>query len=461
MVMMTHSPQGSRLNPQNTIELSQGMSIQTAIDTADAHGGNWTIILYPGADYDEGDLTPSGAANITIRGMGEDRVTIAPTVAPTTAVIVSGGTLTLEKIRVVAPDATRPVLTVTGGNFLATRSHLVGVAGGDSINIAGGVAYFYFVIFVGNLRLMTNPTNTRFITSRIESGDFITQDAVAHTIEMIRVDFESNDLVSNATGACAYDIQDCNDIGNLTDASLAGNGRISRCDVTGVFTKTGTTNWIIDNCEVYSISNTNAVGGIIMWWGTTFNIIRAIGSIVWWMDVNTLKVLPCTTITDTIIQWAVAAAGAGDTVVIHPGTYEEAVVLAAGINLKGLDKESCIINIDHAVLITMAAGCSVSGLTLDVTCDATGSGTGIELNDAACTIEDVNIVLHRPAAGAYATGILESTGATARAIHIRNVRCTMSDNTNERGIAIEQAGRLWLGDRGEWGSCYCQHYLLT
>jgi len=142
------------------------------------------------------------------------------------------------------------------------------------------------------------------------------------------------------------------------------------------------------------------------------------------------------------------------TVEIWPGVYTEALTLADHINLVGIDKDACIINIDHATLVTMAEGCRISNLTLDVTSDATASGTGIELNDAACTIEDINIFLHR-SAGAWATGILESTGATARTINIRNVRCQMSNNTNERGIVILQAGKtVYIEESWIQGSDY-------
>ncbi|KKK50850.1 hypothetical protein LCGC14_3120900, partial [marine sediment metagenome] len=134
------------------------------------------------------------------------------------------------------------------------------------------------------------------------------------------------------------------------------------------------------------------------------------------------------------------SAAAPYTVEIWPGVYDEVVVMAAHVNLRGTDKEACIIDVDHATLVTMAEGSQLSNLTLNVTSDATASGFGVELNDAACTIENVNIILNR-SAGAFAYGIRESTGATARIIHIRNVRIQMTDNSNERGIGIDQAGK--------------------
>ena len=147
------------------------------------------------------------------------------------------------------------------------------------------------------------------------------------------------------------------------------------------------------------------------------------------------------------------AAATPYTVEIWPGIFNVAI-LAPHINLRGIDRESCIINVDHAVLVTMAEGCEVSNLTLDVTSDATDIGTGIELNDVNCTIEDINIILNR-SAGAYATGILESVGATARTINMRNVLIQMTDNSNERGIAILQAGKtIYIENSWIQGSDY-------
>ena len=157
------------------------------------------------------------------------------------------------------------------------------------------------------------------------------------------------------------------------------------------------------------------------------------------------------------IDWAAThapTAAAPWDIIISAGVYTEALTLVAHVNLRGLDKDACIIDIDHATLITMAEGCCISNLTLDVTSDATASGFGVELNDAACTLEDVNIILNR-SAGAFAYGIIESTGATARIIHIRNVRIQMTDNTNERGIGIEQAGKtVYIEESWIQGSDY-------
>ena len=454
MVMTTKSPQGSRLNPQNTLELSQGMSIQTAVNTADAHGGQWVLLLYPGANYNEGDITPSGASDITIKAMGEGIVTIAPVAAPVAGVIVSGGNLTLEDVTVVAPDATMPPIRVTAGLFHSTRCTFSGVGAGDVIQQVGGTVHLDACETTqGDFNLATGICTLIMHGGHIANGDIITAGALAHDITLTSADIGNGNITNGATGATVVMIQKCYNITAFTDASLLGTITLEATVFTAAI-KTGTSPWIARKADFVILSNTNATGAITCYGGLTFALNRAVGPIVLWENSTTLHVKPCTTITDTIIQWAVNAAGAGDTIAIYPGTYEEAVVLAAGISLKGTDKENCIINMDHAVLITMAAGCTVSGLLLVVTSDNTNVGTGIELNDATCTIEDVYIVLHRTG-GVYATGILESTGATARTINIRNVHCSMTNNTNERGIAILQAGKtIYIEESWIQGSDY-------
>lgn len=413
-------PQGVRIVPRFTYEVTEGMTIAQAIAHADTIGGDWTIMVYPGT-YIEGDLTPDGTADITIKAIGEGRVVIAPVAAPVTAVIVSGFTLTLEDIIVTAPDATMPALSVTGGICSARNCTLTGVGAGDSIDMTAGTLNLEHCDVNVDIELSTAPCTLNAWDSDIYGGINTAAAAVAHDINLYRCDMNLTNIVSASTAGTTLDLIGCQQIGTVNNSG------------TGAFT--------IRESDVAVINNINMAGTVTIYGGYLHDIARAVGSVVWWQDDNTLKVIPCGTITDTVIQWAVDAAGAGDTVVIHPGTYEEAVTLTAGINLRGLDKELCIIDIDHAVLITMAEGCAVSNLTLDVTCDDINVGVGIELNDAACTIEDINIILHRPADGLYATGILEDTNNTAKTIYIRNVRCRMSDDTNERGIVINQANK--------------------
>lgn len=400
MVMATKTPQGARLNPQNTLELSQGMSIQTAIDTADAHGGNWTILLYPGTIYDEGDLTPSGGANITLKCMGEGRVLIAPVAAPTTAVIVSGFTLNLEDIDVTAPTDAFPAVRVTGGTFEVTGSIIQGNGVGDAVQQVAGTAMLHDTqVPVGDIDLR-DAACTLVITDCIVDGTLDTANGaganVVMTITVRHCDFNDQAINLAATGACVYEFVSCNHIGTITDASLgagAVNGHLCRCHVGGTLVKNGTTGWLVDNSELAAVSNTDATGGISLYGGLVLSYIRAVGSIVWWLDGNTLKVIPCTTTTDTIIGHAVTAAGAGDTILIHPGTYEEAITCAAGIDLKGVGPASSVIIYQlNADIITLADNVHIDNLTVRLgTPDA--ERHLIEDNAVACTARLTNLIM--------------------------------------------------------------------
>ncbi|KKN14274.1 hypothetical protein LCGC14_0997850 [marine sediment metagenome] len=426
--------------------------IQDAIDYCDALGGEWVIQIYPrgeagAAVYDEGDITPSGGAIITLKGMGEGRVRIAPTVAPATAVIVSGFNLTLENITVTAPDATMPALAVIGGTFAAFHCDFNGVGAGDSIDATDGTLTLIHCGVSSDIELRTNAVTINAWDTDIYGG-INTAGAVAHAIELFNCDLGNSAMAFAATGACTYHFEDCNHMGAVTDASLLGDGHICRCHMDAGLTKTGTTPWLIDSSELLTVSNNNATGAVTIYGGILVTITRAIGPVVWWQDGNTLKVLPSGTVTDTVIQWAVNAAAAGDTVMVHPGAYSEAVTLGAGKNVVGIDKDNCILTGTDITLFAMAAGSRVANVTLVVIATG-GNAIGIDCNDAAFTLEDVYITLTRSGGNAY--GIYENTGATARVINLRNVRIVPTDavGTNEAGIYILQAGKT-LNIENSW-----------
>ncbi|GAI02717.1 unnamed protein product, partial [marine sediment metagenome] len=147
-------------------------NIQAAINYCDAIGGEWVILIYPrgeagAAVYDEGDITPNGGAIITLKGMGESRVRIAPTVAPVAAVIVSSGTLNIEDIVIIAPTAGFPPLRVTGGTCTLTRCILTGVGLGDGVQQIGGVLRLDSCRIAGDIDLSTGACSLV-----IEGGEY-------------------------------------------------------------------------------------------------------------------------------------------------------------------------------------------------------------------------------------------------------------------------------------------------
>lgn len=445
MVMTPEAPQGLRTIPRDTQEITPGMSIAQAIVNANAWGGEQTILLYTGV-YREGDLNHTGVANITIKSMGLGRTVIAPTVAPAAGVIISGAILSLDGIEVMNPDLTMPALRVTGGTCDCKRCTFdqVGGAGGNVVEMVNGILTLHDCETDLGAIDLRDAACTLVVERSAVNGPIVTAGAgLVMNVTVRHCDCNNQAFNLGATGACSYDFESNNEMGTITDASLgagAVNGEICRCHVVAGLIKNGTTGWLIDNSEMAAVSNTDATGAITIYGGITLGITRAVGSIVWWLDGNTLKVIPSGTITDTVIQWAVNAAGAGDTVVVHPGTYEEAVTLAAGINLVGIDKEQCIIDIDHATLITMAEGCYVANLTLDVTGDATDIGIGIECNNVNCTIHDLLIYLTVTDNAAF--GIIDMMGDGAKTIHIRNVRL-YSEDDDTYGIFTDQGNKTF------------------
>lgn len=361
--------------------------IQDAIDYCDAIGGEWVIELYPrgeagAAVWDEGDITPNGGAIITLKGMGEDRVRIVPTVAPTVAVVVSAHTLNLEDIIVTAPTDAFPAVRVTAGTFEATSCELNGVGVGDAIQQVGGTVTLHDCqVPVGDIDLR-DAACTLILTDCAINGTIDTANGTGANVVMTAVvsHCDCHDQAFNlaATGACHYDFTSCNHIGTITDASLgagAVNGEMCRCHVTGGgLVKNGTTGWLIDNSELISISNTNATGEISVYGGLVLGIIRAVGSIVWWQDNHTLKVIPCTTITDPIIGWAIAAATAAPapsatnlyTVHIYPGIYDEYVTCSSWANLKGIGPKGSVViqQIDGTILRLSTTRVQIEDLTI-------------------------------------------------------------------------------------------------
>lgn len=270
--------------------------IQDAVSYCDAMGGEWTILLHPrgeagAAVWDEIDITPNGGAIITIKGIGEGRVRIAPTGDPVAAVIVSGHTLNLEDVDVVAFSAGFPALRVTGGAFEATGSIIQGVGAGDAVQQVGGTVLIHDCqVPVGDIDL-TDAACVLTLTDCNINGTLDTSDGVGAgvvmTVAVRHCDLNDQAINYAATGACVYAFESCNHMGNITDASLgagAVNGHICRGHVVGGLVKNGTTGWLIDNSELLAINSTNATGeitvsgGIVLTVTSSGGIIRLIGT---------------------------------------------------------------------------------------------------------------------------------------------------------------------------------------
>ncbi len=353
MVMISEAPQGSRIIPRNTQEVTPGLTIAQAIVNANLWGGEQTILLYTGV-YREGDLTHVGAANITIKAMGLGRVIIAPTVAPAVAVIISGAILALDGVEVMNPNLFTPALRVEGGTCDCKRCTFeqVGGVGGNVIEqVAGVLVLDDCQTDVGTIDLRDATCTFTAHSCRINGPLNVINGTgvnVVMNVEVRHCDCNAQAWNLAATGACAYDFHSNNDMGNITDASLgagAVNGHICRCHVGGAFVKNGTTGWLIDNSELATISNTAAVGVISVYGGIVLACGNATGVTLWYETAGLMKVLP-SGVTDNInIQAALDALPAtGGEVKLLEGTYnvEAAINLDSNQTIRGCGRNTIL-----------------------------------------------------------------------------------------------------------------------
>lgn len=99
------------------------------------------------------------------------------------------------------------------------------------------------------------------------------------------------------------------------------------------------------------------------------------------------------------VQDAIDNAVAGDTVLIHPGTYRETIAFKTGITLKGIDPDICILALenDSARYIIRTEGCDMGKIT-NLTFDAANGNlpdnetvNALEIVDSSIVVEKVVI----------------------------------------------------------------------
>ncbi|HUV45145.1 MAG TPA: right-handed parallel beta-helix repeat-containing protein [Dehalococcoidales bacterium] len=367
MVMSTKTPQGVRLNPQNTLELSQGMLIQTAIDTADAHGGFWVILLYPSTTYDEGDLTTTGGALITIRGMDE-HVMIAPAAAPATAVINITQTLYLENITVISPGAAIPAVLVNtvAGAPTITDCNIVGTGAGYSLQMTRGSVdvhrgSFSRDVHLSTLRCLLDCYFTTF------HGNIITAaEPLDHDIDLMSCNMTQGNIISNATGATVIACEGVDDIDAVTNAG------------TGLFT--------FKDCYVESVNCTNAAGEIRITGGTLMACGGAVGVVTWRVSTNHYECVPGMNINHSI--------DTGRYIFLHPGTFT--ITAVVDIDVGGFTLEGSGIGVTEILAAADDIDCiyahGVTAVTIK-SMTVRGKITGAR-NDAGIyvdTVSDLNI----------------------------------------------------------------------
>ena len=250
--------------------LSEFINIQDAVDYCDNETGEWTIELYTGA-YNEGDITPGGGASITLRGMGADRVRIAPTAAPAAAVIVSAFNLHLENLIVASFDATRPALRVTGGVCSGKHTLFVGVGAGDAIQQVGGnIELDDCQTPIGDVDLSTGDCTFEAHDSHFHGPIDTAAEARAHTLLLVQCDLHNQGISSLATGATTLDARGCSNMG------LVQNN--------------GTSDWVIRDSDVGAANQQDAGGSITLYGGDLGSIAGHVGPVVWWKDSTLIRV---------------------------------------------------------------------------------------------------------------------------------------------------------------------------
>ncbi|MBA7675712.1 hypothetical protein ES703_83949 [subsurface metagenome] len=140
---------------------------------------------------------------------------------------------------------------------------------------------------------------------------------------------------------------------------------------------------------------------------------------------------------------------------VWPGTYDEIITMAQYVDVVGMEKDSVIFPVDSDTAVTMANDTRIANLTINVLADA-ASAYGIQINDASCRIEDIDMYLERNDS-AESVGIIEDADNTARNIYIRNVRIRWDEvaNTNTHGLSIRQANKtVYLEESYIGGSDY-------
>ena len=309
--------------------LSEFISIQDAVDYCDNETGDWTIEIYAGNPYDEGDITPNGGANITLKGIGTDRVVIAPTADPAVAVIVSGHTLHIEDIIVNAFSAGFPALRVTGGTLYAHRSEFYGVGAGDAIQqVDGEINLYSCYVPVGDIDLDTADCIFNFRVGEF-LGTFDTAGAgISHTVELHNLTCGYQNFNLLATGGCNYDFDSLSEVGDITDESLLGTGVICLSHINGFLLKNGSSPWTIDHSTIAEINNNLAAGAITVYGGMIWLCGGATGTVLWYKDNGRLRVLENMGIQDALD--AIPAGGAE--IEIGEGAFPLAAQVARAID---------------------------------------------------------------------------------------------------------------------------------
>jgi hypothetical protein len=98
------------------------------------------------------------------------------------------------------------------------------------------------------------------------------------------------------------------------------------------------------------------------------------------------------------ISAAITASVSGDVVLVYPGTYNELIVMKAGVDVIGTSKRTCIISAisvaNNTVLVTSAASARLENFTLNISTTGNFSIKGIHVGTTADTAVFENLIIN-------------------------------------------------------------------
>lgn len=440
-----------RIDP-NHIKVVAGTANMTIADALALAAAGDTIEITSGT-YAESNLTLVAGVNLV--GMDPDQCAIVAADAAN-PILSAGVTCTVSNLTVGNTNAGAPAIGVTANSLTLRSCYIYGTGAGDAIAMTGGTLYAFDTrVGAGDVDLGTGACNLYMYRCQITSDPVDTSGALAHNLRFEQCDFNTRAVASAAIGATAMTMLGCSTVGTVTNAG------------TGAFD--------IRDSDISAV-NATATGTVVVYGGFVNSITRAAASVVWWRDSTTLRVLPSGTTTDTVIQYAVNAAAGGETILIGPGTFTEAVVCDSAadvVTLRGMGQDKTIITQAAGVplAITDCQTVCVEDLTLRVTAggvnhdgcrvNAAAANAGVAMRGVAISVVgtgantnygiyllrvaalasldafDVEVVVSNTAAGASTSIGINSSGQGT--VTLRECRISVSDtNGQAHGLYIDQ-----------------------
>lgn len=195
------------------------------------------------------------------------------------------------------------------------------------------------------------------------------------------------------------------------------------------------------NCDVASIDSNG--GTITLYEGDLRAVSDATGVIVWWTAPHTRRVIASTANMKIMDAADAAGAAVGDTILIGPGTFTEALDLDAGINActyKGFGRERTIITqaTGTTVLVDGISNVILEDLTINLTAGV-NTNAALKLDSAtnasaSVTLRNVGITTTWTAGTVYGVWAVDD-GAKVGLVLIYDSTITCSGGANSFAVA--------------------------